>query len=87
MALFIAASAALLIVAVCLAQRLRAAVRRDTLGLRAARQASAHAVWRAVVRQRVHDLDRLRVPRSFLESALIEADGRRRLEEFHREDR
>lgn len=87
MSLFLAAVAALLMTSTVLAQRLRAAVRRDTLGLRAARQASAHAVWRAVVRQRVHDLDRLRVPRSFLESALIEADGRRRLEEFHNEDR
>lgn len=87
MSLFLAAVAALLILATVLAQRLRAAERRDTLGLRAARSAVVHGMWRAVVRQRIADIDRLRVPRSFLENALGEADGRRRLAEFHREDR
>lgn len=66
MSLFLAACAALLILAVVLGQRLRAAVRRDTLGLRRARSAEAHAVWRAVVRQRIADIDRLRVPSSFM---------------------
>jgi hypothetical protein len=85
--IFLAATAALLIVATVLAQRLRAAVRRDTLGLRAARRDAAQSVWAAVQRDRLYALDRLAVPRSFLESALVEADGRRRLEEFDREDR
>jgi len=87
MPLFLATASLLLIVAVCLAQRLRAGVRRDTLGLRAARHDAAQGVWAAVERQRLYDLDRLAIPRSFLASALVEADGRRRLDEFQREDR
>ena len=87
MSLFLAGVALLGIVAALIAADHRRLTARDTLGLRAARREVAGRVRRDVIRQRLYALDRLRVPRSFLENALVEQEGRRRLEEFHREDR
>jgi len=87
MSLFLAGVAVLGIVVALIAADHRRLVARDALGLRAARRELTRRVRRDVIRQRLYDLDHLRVPRSFLENALVEREGRERLNDFHREDR
>lgn len=66
-----------------LAYDLRHRAKLDSLGLQAARRAARADIMRRVARERLANLDRLRVPASMFNTE----DGRRRLADFHREDR
>ena len=79
MALFVAAAAALLILAVILAHELRRPA--DTLGLRAARAEIVADLHHRARQERNRDLVALRVPAS------LRSEWAERVDAFHREDR